>query len=306
MLDEIPGIGLQSAQRIIAETGIIMEQFRSADAFASWAGLVPGCNESAGKMKHSRIRKGNKFLKTVLVECSRASIRHKDSYYYAKYCKIAARRGGKRALVAIAHTMALAIYNILLKKEHFHDLGYETACNIMAVSQANSDQLAQALEMLAATNVDVIYLVDSYGSLYPENASELAKKYVAAVEGTGKQIGFHAHNNQNLAFANTIETMSYGLSFMDATMQGIGRGAGNCSIELLVGFLKNPKYNIYHLLKFIEKHMPVLRAQGVHWGYDLQYMLTGLLNRHPKEAIEFTNEERTDYAEFYKILLENH
>lgn len=125
MLDEIPGIGLQSAQRIIAETGIVMEQFRSADAFASWAGLVPGCNESAGKKKSSRIRKGNKFLKTILVECSRASIRHKDSYYYAKYCKIAARRGGKRALVAIAHTMALAIYNILLKKEHFYDLGYD-------------------------------------------------------------------------------------------------------------------------------------------------------------------------------------
>lgn len=190
--------------------------------------------------------------------------------------------------------------------EHFHSLGYETACNIMAVSQANSDQLMQALDMLAHTNVDVIYLVDSYGSLYPENASELAKKYVAAVEGTGKQIGFHAHNNQNLAFANTIETMSYGLSFMDATMQGIGRGAGNCSIELLVGFLKNPKYNIYHLLKFIEKHMPSLREQGVHWGYDIQYMCTGLLNRHPKEAIEFTNDDRTDYAEFYKALLDIH
>jgi len=190
--------------------------------------------------------------------------------------------------------------------EHFHSLGYETACNIMAVSQVNNDQLMQALEMLAKSSVDVIYLVDSYGSLYPENASELAKKYIAAVEGTGKQIGFHAHNNQNLAFANTIETMSYGLSFMDATMQGIGRGAGNCSIELLVGFLKNPKYNIYHLLKFIEKHMPVLREQGVHWGYDLQYMFTGLLNRHPREAIEFTNDNRTDYSEFYKALLDNH
>ena len=190
--------------------------------------------------------------------------------------------------------------------EYFHDLGYETACNIMAVSQANTDQLMQALEMLAQSNVDVIYLVDSYGSLYPENASELAQKYIAAVEGTGKQIGFHAHNNQNLAFANTIETMSYGLSYMDATMMGIGRGAGNCSIELLVGFLKNPKYNIYHLLTFIEKHMFPLREQGVNWGYDLQYMFTGLLNRHPKEAIEFTNQERSDYAEFYKSLLDTH
>ena len=190
--------------------------------------------------------------------------------------------------------------------EYFHTLGYETACNIMAVSQANTEQLMQALETLAKSNVDVIYLVDSYGSLYPENASELAQKYVAAVEGTNKQIGFHAHNNQNLAFANTIETMSYGLSYMDATMQGIGRGAGNCSIELLVGFLKNPKYNIYHLLKFIEKHMPALREQGVHWGYDLQYMFTGLLNQHPRSAIAFTNEERRDYAEFYKTLLDTH
>ncbi len=190
--------------------------------------------------------------------------------------------------------------------EYFHNLGYETACNIMAVSQANTEQLMQALEALAKSSVDVIYLVDSYGSLYPENASELAQKYVAAVEGTNKQIGFHAHNNQNLAFANTIETMSYGLSFMDATMQGIGRGAGNCSIELLVGFLKNPKYNIYHLLKFIEKHMPALKEQGVHWGYDLQYMFTGLLNQHPRNAIEFTNEGRKDYAEFYKTLLDTH
>lgn len=190
--------------------------------------------------------------------------------------------------------------------EYFHKLGYETACNIMAVSQANTEQLMQALDALAKSSVDVIYLVDSYGSLYPENASELAQKYVAAVEGTNKQIGFHAHNNQNLAFANTIETMSYGLSYMDATMQGIGRGAGNCSIELLVGFLKNPKYNIYHLLKFIEKHMPALREQGVHWGYDLQYMFTGLLNQHPRTAIEFTNQERKDYAEFYKTLLDTH
>lgn len=189
--------------------------------------------------------------------------------------------------------------------EWFHALGYETTCNIMAISQANTEQVNQALSMLAATNVDVIYLVDSYGSLYPENASELAKVYLAAVENTGKKIGFHAHNNQNLAFANTIETLSYGVSFLDATAQGMGRGAGNCAMELLLGFLKNPKYNLYELLKFIEKYMIPLKAQGVVWGYDLQYMFTGLLNRHPREAIDFTNKKRDDYSEFYKSLLEN-
>ena len=190
--------------------------------------------------------------------------------------------------------------------EYFHSLGYETTCNIMAVSQANTEQLSQALEMLAKTNVDVIYLVDSYGSLYPENACELARLYLSAIEGTGKQIGFHAHNNQNLAFANTIETMSYGVSYLDATVQGMGRGAGNCSVELLLGFLKNPKYNLYHVLKFIEKYMIQLKKDGVVWGFDMQYMLTGQLNRHPREAIEFTNLERTDYSEFYKTLLENY
>ncbi len=190
--------------------------------------------------------------------------------------------------------------------EYFNALGYETTCNIMAISQVSSDQITQALDMLAHSSVDVIYLVDSFGSLYPENASELAKSYIAAIEGTGKQIGFHAHNNQNLAFANTIETMSYGVSFLDATVQGMGRGAGNCAMELLLGFLKNPKYNLYYLLRFVEKHMIPLREQGVMWGYDLQYMFTGLLNRHPREAIDFTSKKRTDYSEFYKSLLENY
>lgn len=187
--------------------------------------------------------------------------------------------------------------------EHFHNLGYETTCNIMAVSQANADQIDQALQRLMSTNVDVIYLVDSYGSLYPENASEFAKEYISAAENSGKKIGFHAHNNQNLAFANTIETMSYGVSFLDATVQGMGRGAGNCAIELLIGFLKNPKYNLYGILQFIEKYMPELKEKNVVWGYDLQYMCTGMLNRHPRAAIEFTSEHRKDYSEFYQSLL---
>lgn len=190
--------------------------------------------------------------------------------------------------------------------EHFHTLGYETCCNIMAVSQVSHDQIEQALHLLTASSVDVIYLVDSFGSLYPENASELSVEYIHAVEGTDKQIGFHAHNNQNLAFANTIDTLSYGVSYLDATVQGMGRGAGNCPLEQLVGFLKNPKYNIYGILKFIEEYMQPLRKQGVHWGYDLQYLFTGMLNRHPREAIDFTAAERTDYAEFYKSLTENY
>ncbi len=188
--------------------------------------------------------------------------------------------------------------------EHFHELGYETTCNIMAVSQVSFEQLQHALDMLTDTSVDVIYLVDSYGSLYPENASELAQIYIYAADKAGKSIGFHAHNNQNLAFANTIDTMSYGVSYLDATVQGIGRGAGNCPVELLLGFLKNPKYKLTAILEFIEKYMIPLKESGVVWGYDLQYFFTGLLNRHPRDAIEFTDNERKDYGKFYESLLE--
>ena len=189
--------------------------------------------------------------------------------------------------------------------EYLNGIGYETTCNIMAISQAGTEQINQALAMLCETRVDVIYLVDSYGSLYPENTSELAKLYLKAVEGTGKKIGFHAHNNQNLAFANTIETLSYGVSYLDVTVQGMGRGAGNCAMELLLGFLKNPKYQLFALLKFIENYMLPLKASGVTWGFDIQYMLTGQMNRHPREAINFTNSKRTDYLEFYHALHEN-
>lgn len=199
------------------------------------------------------------------------------------------------------HQMPAAIEMI----EYLHDLGYETTCNIMAISQVGVEQVQQALDMLGESSVDVIYLVDSFGSLYPENASALAEVYLAAGEKYGKQIGFHGHNNQNLAFANTIETLSYGVSYLDATAMGMGRGAGNCAMELLLGFLKNPKYNLYSLLTFIEKYMLPLRDQGVMWGYDLQYMFTGQLNRHPREAMEFTAQKRSDYCEFYKSLLDN-
>lgn len=199
------------------------------------------------------------------------------------------------------HQMPAAIEMI----EYLHDLGYETTCNIMAISQVGLEQVEQALEMLGGSSVDVIYLVDSYGSLYPENASALAEVYLAIAEKYGKLVGFHAHNNQNLAFANTIETLSYGVSYLDATAMGMGRGAGNCAMELLLGFLKNPKYNLYSLLTFIENYMLPLKEQGVVWGYDLQYMFTGQLNRHPREAMEFTAQKRNDYCEFYKSLLDN-
>lgn len=122
-MDAIPGIGRQSAERILAETGVEMEHFQNESRFSSWAGLVPECKESAGKKMSSRIRKGNKYLKACLAECARAAIRNKQSYLYSRYQRIAARRGGKRALIAIAHTILIAIYHMLKEKVPYYDLG---------------------------------------------------------------------------------------------------------------------------------------------------------------------------------------
>ncbi|WP_294407018.1 aldolase catalytic domain-containing protein [uncultured Ruminococcus sp.] len=178
--------------------------------------------------------------------------------------------------------------------------GYEVSCNIMAISNAQSDDLKVALDILGKSPVDVLYIVDSYGALYPEQIARIADTYMEAAEKYGKKIGIHAHNNQQLAFANTIEAVGDGVDWLDATYAEMGRGAGNCAMELLLGFLRNPKYNTYPVIKFIEDHMRKLKADGIVWGYDLQYLMTGLLNQHPRTAIAFTKENRKDYTEFYK------
>ncbi len=184
------------------------------------------------------------------------------------------------------------------------ELGYETSVNIMAVSTASESDISIALELLGQSKTDVIYLVDSYGSLYPEQAKNLAELYLAVGEKYGKQIGIHGHNNQQLAFANTIEVMRMGVSYLDATMSSLGRGAGNCPMELLMGFLKNPKYRLQPVLKFVENDIKKLKDEGLVWGYDIPYMLTGCLNQHPRTAIQFIDEKKTEYSNFYQTLLD--
>ena len=184
------------------------------------------------------------------------------------------------------------------------DMGYEVTVNIMAISTAGENELDLALELLASqSKAQYIYLVDSYGSLYPEQVRRLADKYIKIAEKYGKSVGIHAHNNQQLAFANTIEACSIGVSLLDATVSGMGRGAGNCFMEQMLSFLRNPNYKLTPTLKFVEKYVAEERAKGSQWGYDVPYMLTGALNRHPRAAIAFLKDNRTDYNELYMDLL---
>lgn len=182
--------------------------------------------------------------------------------------------------------------------------GYETTCNIMAISNSKESDIAMALEMLGKSCVDGIFVVDSFGSLVPEQIRKISEQYMEIGEKYGKYIGIHAHNNQQLAFANTIEACTQGVSYLDATMSGMGRGAGNCAMELLLGFLKNPKYHLFPVIQFVEKYVVPLQEEGMEWGFAIPYLLTGHLNQHPRAAIAALKEGRKDYTEFYKEIID--
>jgi 4-hydroxy 2-oxovalerate aldolase len=183
-----------------------------------------------------------------------------------------------------------------------HDKGYETTLNLMAASTVPDHELDEGLEMLASSEAGAIYVVDSFGSLYSEKIHFLVRKYMHFCKATGKEVGMHMHNNQQLAFANTIEGIILGANYLDATMAGLGRGAGNCPMELLIGFLHNPKFDLRPVLDCVQNHIEPLR-QKLLWGFDLPYMLTGQLNQHPRAAIKFKEAElkgvKGDILEFY-------
>lgn len=122
-IDELPGIGKRSAEVIIAEIGIDMNRFPTAAHLASWAGLCPGNNESAGKRKSGKTNKGNKHLKSILVQCAKAAKSNKDSFFHAQYQRLVVRRGANRATVAVAHSMLISIYHILKDKVPYKNLG---------------------------------------------------------------------------------------------------------------------------------------------------------------------------------------
>jgi transposase len=123
LLQEIPGVDWTLAAVIIAELGIDMTVFQSVSQLASWAGVCPGNNESAGKRKSARIPKGNVYLKTALVEAANAAARTKGTYLRDKFYRLKARRGYKRAAVAIAHKILVSIYHMLSQQVSYNDLG---------------------------------------------------------------------------------------------------------------------------------------------------------------------------------------
>jgi 4-hydroxy 2-oxovalerate aldolase len=180
-----------------------------------------------------------------------------------------------------------------------HDLGYETTVNIMAISKEIEPDTIEALDQLAKCPVNVVYVVDSFGAMYCEQIEYLVKLFRKHLPET-IEIGMHCHNNMQLAFSNTIEGIIHNANFLDASLYGIGRGPGNCPLELLVSFLKNPKFKLSPILRVIEEQMLPMQ-KDIEWGYLIPYMITGMLNEHPRAAIEMRKTEDKDkYAKFYE------
>jgi 4-hydroxy 2-oxovalerate aldolase len=132
----------------------------------------------------------------------------------------------------------------------------------------------------------------------------VVRKYLHYAKAAGKEVGIHAHNNLQLAFANTVEAIVMGANMVDATLAGLGRGAGNCPMELLIGFLHNPKYRLRPVLACVQETIEPMRQQ-LGWGFDLPYMLCGFLNQHPRAAIRYNAEStRPNIVHFYDTLEE--
>lgn len=164
------------------------------------------------------------------------------------------------------------------------DKGYETCMNIMAISTVPEDELEAALEIIVQSPVKALYIVDSFGALYGQQVRALYERFAKHAKPAGKEIGIHAHNNLQLAFANTIEAITLGANYVDASIGGLGRGSGNCAMELALSFLHNPKFHLRPILEALQTQVEPMR-KDLRWGYAVPYLLTGHLNQHPRTAM---------------------
>jgi 4-hydroxy 2-oxovalerate aldolase len=184
--------------------------------------------------------------------------------------------------------------------QKFNDMGYETSLNIMALSHVMENELIEAFEEINRSPVDVVYIVDSYGSMAPKDIDYLVTKFQRLLPE--KELGLHMHNNMQLAFANTITGASSGVTYLDSSVYGMGRAAGNCTTELLLSHLKGARYDIRPVLEIIEKHMITMREKW-DWGYLIPYMIVGALDEHPRTAMaQLSSAERNNFVDFYDRL----
>ena len=180
-------------------------------------------------------------------------------------------------------TYAHQLDDALIILDRALEQGYETFMNVMAVSTLTPKEIDAFLTRLSRSGTHNVAIVDSFGSLFPHHIRHLVQQYRSQL-GDNIKIGVHCHNNQQQAFANSIAAIDEQVDFVDATLHGMGRGAGNCPLELLLMYLNNEKYDVRPILPLLE---PFARLkEELRWGYQLPYAVTGHYNLHPRSGID--------------------
>ena len=194
-------------------------------------------------------------------------------------------RPADKSLVDVIRVACYAhqIEDAIILAHAAQDLGYEVFCNVMAVTTCTPQEVDHFLEALRNSRVPNIAVVDSFGALYPHQLRYLVRKYKNWLRPDQK-VGVHLHNNQEQAFANSIAAIDEGADFVDASLFGMGRGAGNCPLELLMLYLDDSDHNVLPLFALIDKYA-ALRDE-LKWGYQAPYAITGWHNLHPRSAID--------------------
>lgn len=208
--------------------------------------------------------------------------------------------------LSVIRTIRIACYvhqadETIEMAHHCLDMGYECFINIMAVSTAEMTVIKDFLYRIEEeTTVKGVYVSDTFGSFTIHRVPQLVRLYKDICKS--KVIGFHGHNNQQLALANTLLAMNAGAQYLDGTCFGMGRGAGNCPLELLLSQLGRNGYNFEAILPVIERYIEPLMPE-FRWGYRIPYALTGITNQHPRSGMSFMNDNDSGYDVFYTSLL---
>jgi 4-hydroxy 2-oxovalerate aldolase len=163
--------------------------------------------------------------------------------------------------------------------EQINDKGYETSLQMMGYSTFTGEEQKDVINLLGDSHLDYAYIADSYGSILPFQIKDL---FEPLLEIPSLKVGFHPHNNLQMAFANTLEAINCGIHIIDGTIYGMGRGAGNLPIETFISYLQLQgfeKYNVIPILHCIDKYFVDFHKQ-MNWGYQLPYMLSGMFGCH--------------------------
>jgi len=189
---------------------------------------------------------------------------------------------------SLAQMIRIAVHKDNLKPaitflETMKKKGYLVSLNAMAISNYTGKELQELISMVKSSALDYFYVVDSYGSMFPDQVRSLVEPFI---ELKDTKVGFHPHNSLQMAFANTLEAIRCGVDIVDSTIYGMGRGAGNLPTEILISYLEtlnHHKYNAVPLLNCINRYFIKMQEEEA-WGYQLPYMLSGIFQCHPNYA----------------------